>query len=77
MKIHMDYLETKVEQLQKREDGLLDEVSMMQSQLEVAQEKVLMIKDARSHEAKKDAKRIEDYRLKLQTKMERITDLEG
>lgn len=60
MKIHMDYLEHKLEQYQSRDQTIMLEVEHLQSQLEMSSEKVMMIKDARVKDADKANKKHED-----------------
>jgi len=48
MKIHMDYLENKLENLNSREKDYLDAIDTLKNQLEISQDKINMIKDARA-----------------------------
>ena len=48
MKIHMDYLENKLENLNSREKDYLDAIDTLKNQLEISRDKINMIKDARA-----------------------------
>lgn len=62
MKIHMDYLENKVEHLQSREKEYSKEINALKNQLEVSHDKLSMIKDAKSQETREAIKRLDDYK---------------
>lgn len=64
MKIHMDYLEGKIEQLQAQAGGSGDSQSQLMRQLEISQEKIKLIKDARAKEQKEAQKKIEEEKQK-------------
>lgn len=64
MKIHMDYLEGKIEQLTARELDIMDQLEQVTGQYEVAQEKIKMMKDARGNESKEIQKKLEESRAK-------------
>jgi hypothetical protein len=60
MKIHMDYLEGKIEQMQAQAGGSSDDQSQLLRQLELSQDKIKLIKDARAKEQKETHKKLED-----------------
>lgn len=76
MKIHMDYLENKIENQTSREKDFHEAIDTLKNQLEISQDKVSMIKEARSQEAKESAKKIDDYKLRYQSHLKRINELE-
>lgn len=76
MKIHMDYLENKVEQCQNRERGYLEAIEQLKGQLEVSQDKVTMIKEARAQETKETTRKLEEYKVRHQMHIKRIQELE-
>lgn len=77
MKIHMDYLEHKLEQYQSRDQTIVVEVEQLQNQLNMSNEKVSMIKDARAKDAKDATKKIDDLRRQNKTFQARIAELEN
>lgn len=62
MKIHMDYLEHKLEQYQMRDQTIEDEVDNLQGQLETAQDKLRMVKEAKQREAKDLNRKLDESR---------------
>ena len=77
MKIHMDYLEHKLEQYQSRDQTIVVEVEQLQNQLNMSNEKVSMIKDARAKDAKDATKKLDDLRRQTKTFQARIAELEN
>lgn len=55
---------------------LTDSMDQLTSQLEISQEKIKMIKEARGHEAREATKKMEESRTKQQTQLKRIAELE-
>lgn len=69
MKIHMDYLENKIEQFQAQVSGWDKEKQKLERQLETATDKLKLIKDSKDRELKDVSKRLADVTGKL--KMEK------
>lgn len=60
MKIHMDYLENKIELFEAREMKLVDQIDYVQSQLAVSNDKIALIKESKIIESKMTAKKMEE-----------------
>ena len=76
MKIHMDYLEHKLEQYSSRDQTIIEEVDHLQSQLDTANDKVKMIKEAKQREQKEFTKKLEESKRQQKTLLARIAELE-
>jgi len=55
----------------------LEKLELLENQLEVSQDKIKMIKEARSNETRDTAKKIEELRAKSQIYIKRIAELEN
>ena len=77
MKIHMDYLEGKVELLSLKQRADQDTCDLLQDQLEIAKEKIGMLKEARSKEQKEAQRKIDELSLKQSGFLKRIVELEN
>lgn len=60
MKIHMDYLENKIELFESREIELIEQTQYLQSQLAISNDKIALIKESKINESKMTAKKLED-----------------
>jgi hypothetical protein len=55
----------------------LEKLELLENQLEISQDKIKMIKEARSNETRDTAKKIEELRAKSQIYIKRIAELEN
>ena len=55
----------------------MEKLELLENQLEISQDKIKMIKEARSNEARDTAKKIEELRAKSQIYIKRIAELEN
>lgn len=77
MKIHMDYLENKLENVQSKDFEVSDQIENLQRQLDVAHDKMQMIKEARANEQRDAQKRIEELREQNRQLQKRLFDFEN
>ena len=55
----------------------MEKLELLENQLEISQDKIKMIKEARSNETRDTAKKIEELRAKSQIYIKRIAELEN
>lgn len=76
MKIHMDYLEGKIEAFAAQQDQAADLNESLQKRLETAQDKLKMVKEQRDREARDAGKKLQDAQGKIKLMDARIQELE-
>ena len=62
MKIHMDYLENKLENIQSKDSEVGDHLEQLERQLDVANDKIKMLKEARTNEQQAASRKIDELR---------------
>lgn len=76
MKIHMDYLENKVEQFQSQQAAWDKEKSKLSRSLETANDKIQLIKDQKDREAKELSRKLNDITEKYKREKTKYAELE-
>ena len=76
MKIHMDYLENKLEICQSQLQQLEKDKSKMARQLETAQDKLSLIKDSKDREIKDLNRKLENVTSKLSNQVQKTQEAE-
>lgn len=76
MKIHMDYLENKIELFQAQMSDWEKEKSKMQRQLETAQDKLKLIKDNKDREIKDLNRKLNETQQKLKVQLAKVEEVE-
>ena len=76
MKIHMDYLENKIEQFQAQISGWDREKQKLERAAETANDKLKLIKDQKEREIKDLSKKLSDVTSRLKSERWKNADLE-
>ena len=76
MKIHMDYLENKIELFQAQASKWESTEAKLKRQAETAQDKLLMIKENKDHEIKDLSRKLSESTARLKESMQKSTELE-
>ena len=77
MKIHMDYLENKVEQFQAQQSAWEKEQKKLSNQVEMANEKLKLIRDQKEREIKDLNKKLNDLTVRFKGEKDKILELEN
>ena len=77
MKIHMDYLEGKIEQFQAQQAGFEQEKSKLIRQNETLQDKYALYKDQKEREIRELNKKLTDTQNKLKQEREKTTQMQA
>ena len=77
MKIHMDYLDSKLENLNAQVSTFEKEKSKLSRQVETAQDKLQLIKDNKNREIRDLNRKLTDALNKLETQTEKVKELEN
>ena len=74
MKIHMDYLENKIETFQSQMQSWEKEKAKLQRQLETAQDKFTLIKDSKDREMRDLTRKVAELQNKLKLQVNKTSE---